>query len=221
MKVLQEGDIYGHLKWLRRVLIAVLVLAGYLFYLSLDSRQSLTELGMVAFAGTLQFLPALLATPYWARANRIGLLAGLLGGLGFWFFTMMLPMTQGYLPNLGELTRYLATDEQSLWSAATMVSLLVNLALFITVSLLTSPSEEERIAAEICAMDPLARSCPWSAPLSLLNAWHPPWASARQMPRLPVPLPSCSFTTMRADPMPCAACDGASRPTSPACWVRL
>lgn len=157
MHLLQDGDIYWHLKWLRRALIAVLVLAGYLFYLSLDGRQSLIELGMVAFAGTLQFLPALLATPYWPRANRIGLLAGLVGGLGFWFFTLMLPMIQGNLPELGQLTRYIAANEQSLWSAATMMSLLVNLALFITVSLLTRPSEEERVAAEICAMDALGR----------------------------------------------------------------
>ncbi len=157
MRLLQDGDIYRHLKWLRRALIAVLVMGGYLFYLSLNGRQSLTELGMVAFAGTLQFLPALLATPYWPRANRIGLLAGLLGGLGFWFFTLMLPMTQGDLPELGQLTRSLAGDEESLWSVTTMVSLGVNLFLFISVSLLTRPSEEERIAAEICAMDALAR----------------------------------------------------------------
>lgn len=157
LNLVQEGDIYRHLKWLRRALIAVLVMAGYLFYVSLDGRQSLTELGMVAFAGTLQFLPALLATPYWPRANRIGLLAGLLGGLGFWFFTLMLPMTQGNLPELGQLTRSLAANEESLWSVATMLSLLVNLAVFITVSLLTRPSEEERVAAEICAMDALAR----------------------------------------------------------------
>jgi PAS domain S-box-containing protein len=157
MNLVQEGDIYGHLKWLRRALIAVLVMAGYLFYLSLDSRQNLTELGMVAFAGTLQFLPALLATPYWPRANRIGLLAGLLGGLGFWFFTLMLPMTQGHLPELGELTQSLAADKESLWSITTLVSLLVNLVLFVTVSLLTKPSDEERIAAEICAMDALGR----------------------------------------------------------------
>jgi len=157
LNLVQDGDIYRHLKWLRRALIAVLVMAGYLFYLSLNGRQSLTELGLIAFSGTLQFLPGLIATPYWPRANRLGLLAGLTGGLGVWFFTIMLPSTQGYLPQLGQLTSSLASDEDSLWSMATMLSLVVNTALFVFVSLLTRTSEEEQVAAEICSMDVLSR----------------------------------------------------------------
>ncbi|KAA1190020.1 PAS domain S-box protein [Pseudohalioglobus sediminis] len=162
----QDGSIYRNLKWLRRALIAVLILAGYLFYLSLSGRQSLVELGLVAFSGTLQFLPGLVATPYWPRANRIGLLAGLWGGLGFWFFTVMLPTTRGYLPEIGIWFSALVGDTENIWATATVLALSINVALFVVVSLLTRTSEEERVAAEICSMDDLARPIRQMLPLT-------------------------------------------------------
>lgn len=157
IKIAGDDDIYRHLKWLRRVLIAVLILSGYLFYVVLHGRQSLTELALVAFAGTLQFLPGIVATPYWPGANRRGLLAGLWAGLGFWFLVIMLPTTRGYVPEIGELFSSMMADNGSVWSMATMISLGLNITLFVIVSLLTKTSEEEKVAAEICSMDDLAR----------------------------------------------------------------
>jgi PAS domain S-box-containing protein len=157
LNVARDRDIYSHLKWLRRALITVLILGGYLVYLNLNGRQSLTELALVAFSGTLQFLPGLVATPYWPNANRRGLLAGLWGGLAFWFFTIMLPTTRGYLPEIGQIFSSMVADNDSIWTTATMISLGLNAALFVIVSLLTKTTEEEKIAAEICSMDDLSR----------------------------------------------------------------
>jgi PAS domain S-box-containing protein len=162
----QDENIYRNLKWLRRALIAILILAGYLFYLGLNGRQSLVELGLVAFSGTLQFLPGLVATPHWPGANRYGLLAGLWGGLAFWFFTIMLPTTRGYVPEIGQLFTSLVGDPDSIWTIATMLALLINAGLFIVVSMLTRTSEEERVAAEICSMDDLARPIRQRLPLN-------------------------------------------------------
>ncbi|MDG1387350.1 MAG: ATP-binding protein [Halioglobus sp.] len=152
----QGGDIYSNLRWLRRVLIAVLILAGYLFYIGLNGRQSLVELAFVAFSGTLQFLPGLVATPYWPNANRKGLLAGLWCGLGFWFFTVMLPATRGYVPEIAQLFDSLFGDS-NFWALATMLALAINTALFVGISLLSRATEEELVAAEICSMDDLSR----------------------------------------------------------------
>ncbi|RLQ20475.1 PAS domain-containing protein [Seongchinamella sediminis] len=152
-----DGDIYRNLRWLRRALITVLLLAGFLFYLGLNGRQSLVELAMVAFSGTLQFLPGLVATAYWPNANRKGLLAGLWGGLGFWLLAVMLPATRGYAPEIGQLFNSMIADENSIWTIATMLALSINVVLFLLVSLLTQTSEEERVAAEICSMDELSR----------------------------------------------------------------
>ena len=157
LNVARDRDIYSHLKWLRRVLIGVLILGGYVVYFTLNGRQSLTELALVAFSGTLQFLPGLVATPYWPNANRRGLLAGLWGGLAFWFFTIMLPTTRGYAPEVGQIFSSMVADRESLWTTATMLSLGVNAALFVIVSLLTKTTEEEKVAAEICSMDDLSR----------------------------------------------------------------
>jgi PAS domain S-box-containing protein len=158
LQINRAQSIYIQLKWLRRILIAVLILAGYVFFATLNGRQSLTQLALVAFTGTLQFLPGIIATPYWRQANRTGLLVGLGGGLSIWFFSMLLPLVGGENPHL--LTQFydlMLGQRDKLWTATALVSLGVNTALFIIVSLLTKTSQEEKVAAEICSMDDLAR----------------------------------------------------------------
>lgn len=158
LQIDRAQSIYTQLKWLRRILIAVLILAGYTFFVTLSGRQSLTQLGLVAFTGTLQFLPGIIATPYWPRANRNGLLCGLVGGLTVWCVSMLLPLAGGEYPRwLAALYGRLVEDSGKLWTAVALVSLALNTALFIVASLLTSASREEKVAAEICSMDDLAR----------------------------------------------------------------
>jgi PAS domain S-box-containing protein len=158
LQIDRAQGIYTQLKWLRRSLIAILILAGYIFFVTLSGRQNLTQLALVAFTGTLQFLPGIVATPYWPKANRAGLLCGLGGGLGVWFFSMLLPLVGGEHPQLlTALYAKLMGQHEKLWTAATLVSLGLNMGLFILVSLFTRTSEEEKLAAEICSMDDLAR----------------------------------------------------------------
>jgi signal transduction histidine kinase/Na+/proline symporter len=158
LQIDQEQSVYIQLKWLRRSLISLLILAGYTFFATLSGTQSLTQLALVAFTGVLQFLPGIVATPYWPAANRNGLLAGLAGGLLVWFFSMMLPITIEYQVPMSELlTHPLFRVGDSSWAAAILVSLAVNCSLFILVSLLTRASAEEKVAAEICSMDDLTR----------------------------------------------------------------
>ena len=83
-----DQSLYAQLKWLRRSLIAILIIGGYIFYVIISGRESLTQLGLVAFTGTLQFLPGVVATLYWPGANRRGLLSGLAVGLTVWFLTL-------------------------------------------------------------------------------------------------------------------------------------
>ena len=165
----QGQNIYIQLKWLRRSLIAVLILAGYTFYATLSGEQSLTQLALVAFAGTLQFLPGVIATPYWPSANRKGLLFGLSGGLAIWFFTMLLPLTGDYHPRvLSTIFEYLFGAGANVWAASIMTSLALNTGLLIVASLLTKTSADEKVAAEICSMDDLTR--PTRQTLSLQSA---------------------------------------------------
>ena len=153
-----DQSLYAQLKWLRRILISVLILGGYVFFVAVSGRQTLTELGFVAFSGVLQFLPGLVFTPYWARANRRGFLVGLSAGLGVWFIPLLLPVFTREAPawTLGLATRWFG-DDDSAWAAASTLALLLNAGLFVLVSLFTRSSEEERVAAEICSMDDASR----------------------------------------------------------------
>jgi PAS domain S-box-containing protein len=158
LQIDREQSIYIQLKWLRRSLIAVLILAGYGFFMALSGTQSLNQLALVAFTGTLQFLPGIIATPYWAAANRKGLLAGLSGGLLVWLFAMLLPMTLDYqLPLMRTLMGQATGAGDNSWTHAVMASLALNVGLFIAVSLVTRTSRAEKVAAEICSMDDRAR----------------------------------------------------------------
>jgi PAS domain S-box-containing protein len=154
----REQAVYTQLKWMRRGFIIVLILSGYAFFTLLGGEQSLVQLGLIAFTGTLQFLPGVIATPYWPDANRKGLLAGLAGGLVVWCLGLLLPSTSGYHPAvLQQIHLDLFGPGTDIWVTVSMASLAVNTGLFVAVSLLTRTSHDEEVAAEICSMDDLAR----------------------------------------------------------------
>jgi PAS domain S-box-containing protein len=152
-----EGNIYRWLKWTRRALILMIIMAGYGFYLMLGAEQDLANLGIVAFVATLQFLPGVLSVLYWPTANRRGFIAGLLAGIGVWVLSMLLPMIgnlQGfYLPWFNVI--YVLDD--SSWHLAAIGSLAANVLVFTLVSLFTEASDEEKSAAEACAVDNVRR----------------------------------------------------------------
>ena len=145
-----EQSLYKQLTWMRRLLITALILGGYTFYMLLSGAQSLPQLAILAFSGTLQFFPAVVFTPYWPRANRAGLLAGLGTGLAIWFVTLPLPV-------LSDNTLGLTADHGNAWAIRCLVATLANTAVFIAVSLLSRRSRDEEIAAEICSMEPHIR----------------------------------------------------------------
>jgi PAS domain S-box-containing protein len=152
-----EGNIYRWLKWTRRALILMIIMAGYGFYLLLGAEQDLANLGIVAFVATLQFLPGVLSVLYWPTANRRGFIAGLLAGIGVWLVSMLLPMLgnlQGlYLPWFNVI--YVLDD--SSWHLAAIASLAANVLVFTLVSLFSEASDEEKSAAEACAVDNVRR----------------------------------------------------------------
>ncbi|MFT5710009.1 MAG: signal transduction histidine kinase/Na+/proline symporter [Halioglobus sp.] len=169
-------NLYTQLKWMRRSFITLLILGGYVFHLVISGKESLSQLALVAFIGTLQFLPGVVATLYWPAANRKGLLTGLGAGLTVWFLSMLLPVFSNFEPNF--LDYFYPTwmgDIESIWTAATMVSLAINTVLFAVVSLLTPAHAEEVIAADICSMDDLNR------PTRQLLSLHSPSEFAEQL----------------------------------------
>ncbi len=150
-----ETNIYRWLLWGRRILITLIILAGYGFYLLLEHNQGLVQLGLISFVAVAQFLPGIFGLLYWRRATRSGFIAGLLGGGTVWAVTLMLPLlersgllTTGVHPDVGMY----ATDP---WGSSTLWSLSINTLLFIIFSLATRPSAQERQVANACCRESL------------------------------------------------------------------
>ena len=61
------------------MIIAVLVFAGYGFFLAFERSSQLVQLGLISFVAVAQFLPGIIGTLFWAGANRLGFIAGLTG----------------------------------------------------------------------------------------------------------------------------------------------
>lgn len=152
-----KGDIYGQLIWMRRILIGIIILGGYLFYMSLSDRFNLTQLALTAFIATLQFLPGVIAVVHWSRGNRQGLIAGLFCGFIIWlvglFFPMVMGKTELLIPWFNDTV---ITAGILHWSDITLYSLGINTLVFVIVSLLTRQSDEERYSAELCSEDELS-----------------------------------------------------------------
>ncbi|MGM0915269.1 MAG: ATP-binding protein [Pseudomonadota bacterium] len=160
-------DLYRWLRWLRRGLVAAVVLGGWLFYRIVGVHHDLTSLGLAAFVGMAQCLPGLLALLYWPGANRRGMLAGLASGILVWLAGLWLPLLTG-LPALVIIPPGLEVlAGEPAWYVVTLVSLASNALVFIVVSLATPTSEGERAAAEACSVDAVIR--PKRLPLEAAN----------------------------------------------------
>ena len=152
-----QTNIYRWLLWGRRVVIAVIILAGYGFYLLLQYNQGLVQLGLISFVAVAQFLPGVVGLLYWRRATRAGFIAGLLGGALVWAVTLVLPLLErsGMLADAFRGVAALGRYHGDPWSHATFWTLAVNSLLFATVSLVSRPSEAEQEAAHACCRESL------------------------------------------------------------------
>ncbi len=153
----EQTDIYTWLRWVRRILIAVIILTALLFHEAVGRHLALSVLGVLAFSGVLQLLPGVLGVIYWPEGNRKGLIAGLLTGTLFWVLTLVLPLSfnLNLLSGLGIGLPQLLHPEA--WPVAVFVSLSANIAMFALVSLITRASREESSAAQACSLGALSR----------------------------------------------------------------
>ena len=152
-----DEDIYGWLLWVRRFLIAVIILAGYLVYLLLGQVHNLSSLGIAGFVGALQFVPGILGVLYWNGANRKGFIAGVSVGMLIWFFSVLYPLISDSFSLSYRLPLQFALDEGA-WTIATVLSFSLNMVVFILVSLITHTSREELNAADACNQNSLTSS---------------------------------------------------------------
>ncbi len=160
---------FGHfsslLVTIRRLLIVLLLVGAWGFYQALDSIESLSVIGLLAFAAIAQFAPALIGGLYWRQGNKKGVYAGLAIGFMVWLITLMsqTQMLAGSAENnvlLWIITppEWLQQLEVKASDWGMMMSLGLNAVLFIVVSFVTRASLSERLQAAAFVGAPLPES---------------------------------------------------------------
>jgi len=152
---LQE-HVSPHLLTIKRGVILLLILLGYFGYHLVWPTVMLVDIGLIAFCGVMQLVPAILGALYWREATRWGAIAGLGSGFLLWAYTLVLPylIEAGWFPlsilqtgpfGLAFLkpTAFLGLTGLDKLSHAFFWSVLVNIGTFVSVSLLTAPSPVE------------------------------------------------------------------------------
>jgi len=86
-----SGDVRKLVLRARRLSIAGVLFLGYLYYRLTGGSEALASIGLIAFAGVAQVLPALMGGILWRGATRIGAIAGLAAGFSIWAYTLFLP----------------------------------------------------------------------------------------------------------------------------------
>ncbi len=152
------GDVRRVILLARRLSIAGVLTLGLEYYRMTGGGTALSSIGLIAFAGVAQMLPALIGGLFWRGATRNGAIAGLLTGFAVWLWTL-------FLPSFGPFTVIppaVLTDgpfgigwlrPEALFGVAGMDpllhsvfwSLLLNTAAFLVGSLVSFPTPLERL----------------------------------------------------------------------------
>jgi signal transduction histidine kinase/chaperonin cofactor prefoldin len=124
------------------VIIALIIAAGYGFYIVIELNEGLASLGLISFVAAAQLLPGVIGLLFWARATRAGFLSGLIGGALVWFALLIWPLLQPDTRLLQHLP-----NNTDIWTLSTFCSLSFNGLLFVIGSLFSTPTRDEIIAA--------------------------------------------------------------------------
>jgi signal transduction histidine kinase len=142
----------------RRIAIGAVLALGYGYYQVSGGSAALAAIGLIAFLGVAQVLPALIGGLFWRGATRVGAMCGLLTGFAVWAYASFLPsfgpgaalseaiFTQG-LFGLSWLRpqALFGTAAMDPLTHALFWSLTLNTAAFCLGSLLTFPGPVERL----------------------------------------------------------------------------
>jgi Na+/proline symporter/signal transduction histidine kinase len=156
-----SDDIRTVLLRARRVSIGGILFLGYLYYRFTGGSGALASIGLIAFLGVAQVLPALLGGLFWTGATRRGAGAGIIAGFALWAYTLFLPSFDGSFILSADMLEnglfgqallrpqaLLGLNIEDTLIHALVWSLGVNTLLFVVVSLATVPTPIERLQME-------------------------------------------------------------------------
>jgi len=157
-----DGQLTKPILLIRRLSILAIISLAFLYDKLVAQHFSLVSIGMVSFVAVAQLAPAVLGGIYWKFATRKGAMAGLLTGFAVWFYTAVFPsmasaglvdqsiITEGPL-GIGWLRPLSLFGMEGMDSVTHCFfwSMLLNIVVFVAVSMNSRPSAQEIYQAEI------------------------------------------------------------------------
>ncbi len=152
-----SGDMRRVALMARRLSIIGVLALGLIYYQLSGGSVALASIGLIAFLGVAQVLPALLGGIFWRGATRAGAAAGISVGFAIWAWVLLLPnaatseLMTGVLENgpfgIGWLrpSTPLGLRGADPLLTAMVLSLGANAFFFTLISLITFPSPMERL----------------------------------------------------------------------------
>jgi Na+/proline symporter/nitrogen-specific signal transduction histidine kinase len=153
-----SGDVRRVLLTARRLAIGGVLLLGYLYFRLSGGSAALASIGLIAFVGVAQVLPAMLGGLFWRGGTRVGAAAGLAIGFAVWAYALFLPSfgAAGPLPPnvLAEgpfglfwlrPQALFGIEGMDPFVHAVFWSMLLNTGAYCAVSILTFPTPLERL----------------------------------------------------------------------------
>ncbi len=122
----------------RRMAILMIIGAGWTYHQLSGGTSALAVMGIVAFSGMAQVLPAMIAGLAWRGATRRGAMAGIAAGALVWLGLI-------YLPSLGLVAPPRMPQGIDPFAGSVLLALAVNLVLLMLVSLTDFPNPVERM----------------------------------------------------------------------------
>ena len=149
------ADVTRLLLRIRRLGMVGVLALGYAYFRLLDGSYALVSIGLVSFAAAAQFAPVVLGAVFWRGGTRRGAIAGLAGGFAVWLYTLFLPSfardtsVESWLFDLPLVNPYAlgGVDLADPITHSLFWSWLVNIGLFVGVSLFDRPGTIEKTQA--------------------------------------------------------------------------
>jgi Na+/proline symporter/nitrogen-specific signal transduction histidine kinase len=158
----QSRELTGLLLFIRRGSIILVLMLGYAYFHYIGGFYALVFIGLMSFAAVAQFAPALIGGIFWKGGTRSGAISGLIAGFAVLTYTIFLPslveiglIHQDFLTagpfgiqllkpyELLGLQRFNPVSHAAFWS------ILVNLSVYIAVSVLGRPRAIEHTQAAL------------------------------------------------------------------------
>jgi len=119
---------------IRRMTIVLVMLMAYIYYQLTIDTLPLVNSGLISLALLSQLGPSIIGSVLWQRSNQLAVLSGLVSGTIVWFVLLLVPALNTSKP---------MTDTQV--ADGVLISLGINLLIFIVVSLVSPHKRNERL----------------------------------------------------------------------------